>query len=72
MHICFVHQADRLNESVFDILDREADNSDSLEVGSCLHMCIHQTVFPGGRGLCCVTPLLEGLDQEWVHMYWSG
>lgn len=28
--------------------------------------------FSGGRDLCCVTPLLEELDQEWVHMYWSG
>lgn len=25
-------QADKLSESLFDILDREADNSDSLEV----------------------------------------
>lgn len=27
-----LYQADRLSESLFDILDREADNSDSLEV----------------------------------------
>ena len=42
-----------MSESVFDILDREADNSDSLEVGSCLHMCIKQSFL--AVGVCAVS-----------------
>ena len=30
------HQGDKLTEDIFDIIDREADNGDSLEVSSIL------------------------------------
>ena len=31
-------QSERLSEEIFDIIDREADGSDSLEV--CVHACM--------------------------------
>ena len=33
-------QAEKLQEEIFDIIDREADNSDSLEVHQCMSVCL--------------------------------
>lgn len=34
------HQGDKLTEDIFDIIDREAENGDSLEVSSYFCFCI--------------------------------
>ena len=43
-------QAEKLQEEIFDIIDREADNSDSLEVWSAVCVCTCMFV----RALCAV------------------
>ena len=52
-------QAGRLHEEIFDILDREADNSDSLE-GFVLSHSI-----AGGTGSGMGSYLLEHLNDRW-------
>ena len=53
-------QAERLNEEIFDILDREADNSDSLEGFVLCHS------IAGGTGSGMGSFLLERLNDRWV------
>lgn len=37
-YVIHVNQAEKLHEEVFDIMDREADGSDSLEVDKLVHI----------------------------------
>jgi len=55
-------QAERLTEDIFDILDREADNSDSLEGFVLCHS------IAGGTGSGMGSYLLEKLNDRWVGM----
>ena len=55
------YQAERLNEEIFDILDREADNSDSLEGFVLCHS------IAGGTGSGMGSFLLERLNDRYVH-----
>ena len=52
-------QAERLNEEIFDILDREADNSDSLEGFVLCHS------IAGGTGSGMGSFLLERLNDRY-------
>lgn len=54
-----VLQAERLNEEIFDILDREADNSDSLEGFVLCHS------IAGGTGSGMGSFLLERLNDRY-------
>lgn len=54
-----VAQAERLGEEIFDILDREADNSDSLEGFVLCHS------IAGGTGSGMGSFLLERLNDRW-------
>ena len=58
MYSCL--QAERLNEEIFDILDREADNSDSLEGFVLCHS------IAGGTGSGMGSLLLERLNDRWA------
>ena len=55
-------QAEKLQEEIFDIIDREADNSDSLEV--CLCVCVSVCA---SCTVCC----LPGLCAESLHCWWD-
>lgn len=61
-------QAERLNEEIFDILDREADNSDSLEGFVLCHS------IAGGTGSGMGSFLLERLNDRCVssHLHCQG
>ena len=56
---CTNLQAERLNEEIFDILDREADNSDSLEGFVLCHS------IAGGTGSGMGSFLLERLNDRY-------
>jgi len=56
-------QAERLNEEIFDILDREADNSDSLEGFVLCHSIARGT----GSGMGSF--LLERLNDSYIGGY---
>ncbi len=53
-------QAERLNEEIFDILDREADNSDSLEGFVLCHS------IAGGTGSGMGSFVLERLNDRYI------
>ena len=57
--ICF--QAERLHEEVFDIIDREAEGSDSLEGFVLCHS------IAGGTGSCMGSYMLEKLNDRFVQ-----
>lgn len=59
----FDFQAERLNEEIFDILDREADNSDSLEGFVLCHS------IAGGTGSGMGSFLLERLNDRCVNSH---
>lgn len=63
-----------VQEEIFDMIDREADGSDSLEVGDqgplrdlCLraHICWY-------RDSCSCIRLPEELDRVWGASFWNG
>jgi len=62
-----------LNEEIFDIIDREAEGSDSLEVLTTTYLFSNLTVCTDCvlkkitcfRASCYVIPLLEALALEW-------
>ena len=63
-YVCtYVHaslQAERLTEEIFDIMDREADNSDSLEGFVLCHS------IAGGTGSGMGSYILEKLNDRYV------
>lgn len=71
-------KAEKVAEEIMDMIDREADGSDSLEVISAsiiLHIScstVTGTLLFGHRVLCSVTPLLVVPVRAWVHICWSG
>ena len=64
---------DTVQEEVFDMIDREADGSDSLEVS--LFWGLLGNVVPGlkvvNRVSCSSTQLLVVQDRVWAVTYWS-
>jgi tubulin gamma len=60
------HAAERIFDEISDMIDREADGSDSLEVFPNL------TPSNGRRGLCYCTPLPGGQDRDVGVSYWRG
>jgi hypothetical protein len=70
-NLCF--QGERLYEEIFDIIDREADGSDSLEVLSSLRkIYLFSFILLSARDLYCVTQLLVEQDLEWGLTCWRG
>lgn len=63
-------QAEKLQEEIFDIIDREADNSDSLEVHRCMSVCLYVCV-----SVCALCTVLgtgfPGLCAESLHCWWD-
>lgn len=55
-----------VQEEIFDMIDREADGSDSLEVRWLSLADGPQIGSPGGRASCSCIPLLEEQAQDWV------
>ena len=66
------HQGDRLSEEIFDIIDREADNGDSLEVRLFDHesfQSVHN--FISLRVSFCVIRLLVVPVRVWEVIFWK-
>jgi hypothetical protein len=61
------HQGDKLTEEIFDIIDREADNGDSLEVN--FLFCLLSFEFDFYRVLFFAIRLPEVQVQEWVVIF---
>jgi hypothetical protein len=65
-------QGERLQEEIFDIIDREADGSESLEVNQIFpfsHLLFIDVGYSFIRGLCCVIPLLEVQALVWDPIF---
>jgi hypothetical protein len=61
-----------VQEEVFDMIDREADGSDSLEV--CATVLVYTRSLNNDllRDSCCCTRLVGGQDRVWVPSFSSG
>ena len=51
-----------VQEEVFDMIDREADGSDSLEVRLSLNVLMRKLTYYLYRALCCFIQLVEEQD----------
>lgn len=58
-----------VQEEIFDMIDREADGSDSLEVRASNSAGGSQTAHLA-RGLCSCIPSREGRDRDWAASSW--
>lgn len=61
-----------VQDEVLDMIDREADGSDSLEVGVCIGRKDRQTIADITRVSCCFTRLQAVLDLDLDLSYWKG
>ena len=62
---------DTVQEEVFDMIDREADGSDSLEVSQLWHLWKQHGLTIANRVSCSFTQLLVVQGQVWAATYWS-
>ena len=58
-----------VQEEIFDMIDREADGSDSLEVEK-KNEVAYETLTVN-RVSCCCIPLPEGLALDWAVSSWN-
>lgn len=63
------HQGDKLTEEIFDIIDREAENGDSLEVSEFVFLLSSVRTMLFSRVLFFVIPLLVEQVQAWVVIF---
>ena len=69
------HQDSKVHDTLMDMIDREADGSDSLEVSVFLaHVASIAQVARclRCRGLCCATRSLAALGQAWGPTCWNN
>lgn len=62
-----------VQEEIFDMIDREADGSDSLEVWH-FHRedSSRWLMFRCNRDSCYYTPLQEEQARDWAVLFWSA
>lgn len=70
-------QAQKLEDPILDMIEREAEGADNFEVSIPEHQVTIQrvsrlTTLTQFRALCSVTLLLEALAPVSVHCYWRG
>ena len=63
---------EQVHEEIMDMIDREADGSDSLEVRNKAITIKEIMLMLASRGSCCYTPLLEAQVPVWEVFFWNA